>query len=90
MPKLRPTLAFGLVLLSNLAALAEPDQNARPLKPAPVPERGLQIPFDFKTDSTLKFRGPEARNFPEALAPTKSERRPFFGVGITHPLETGK
>jgi len=93
MPKLRLTLAFGLAVLSNLllsnwGALAEPDQTVRPLKQATVPERGFEVPFDFKTDAPLKFRGPDARNFPEALAPTKSEHRPFFGLGITRPIET--
>jgi hypothetical protein len=92
MPKLRLTLAFGLMILSNLAlfnlgALAEPDQTVRPLKQATVPERGLQVPFDFKTDAPVKLRGPDAK-LPEALAPTKSEHRPFFGLGITRPIET--
>ena len=93
MPKFRLTLAFGLtalscLILSTLGAFAESDQFVRPLKQATVPERGLQVPFDFKTDSPVKFRGPDARNFPEALAPTKSEHRPFFGLGITRPIET--
>ena len=92
MPKLRLTLAFGLSILSGLVlpnfALAESDQTVRPLKQATVPERGFEVPFDFKTDAPVKFRGPDARNFPEALAPTKSEHRPFFGLGITRPIET--
>jgi len=87
MPKLRLTLAFGLSILSNLAVAAEPDQTVRPLKPTTVPERGFEIPFDFKTDAPVKFRGPDART-PEVLAPTKSEHRPFFGLGITRPIET--
>jgi hypothetical protein len=93
MPKLRLTLAFVLTILScldlsNLGALAESDQTVRPLKQSTVPERGLQVPFDLKTDPAVKFRGPDSRNFPEALAPIKSEHRPFFGLGITRPIET--
>ena len=95
MLKLRLTLAVGLavlpnLVLGNLAASAESDPHVRALKPASVPERGFQIPFDLKTDAPVKFRGPDARNFPESLAPTKSEHRPFFGVGITRSLETGQ
>ena len=95
MTKRTSTLAFGLtllssVVLSNLAALAESDQTVRPLKQATVPERGFQVPFDFKTDAPVKFRGPDAKNFPEPLAPTKSEHRPFFGLGISRSLETGQ
>ena len=94
MLKLRLTLAVGLavlpnLVLSNLAMPAESDQHVRPLKPATVPERGFQMPFDLKTDSGVKFRGPDSK-VPEALAPTKPEHRPFFGMGITHPLETGR
>ena len=89
MLKLRLALGIGLLALANLAALAESDQHVRPLKPATVPERGFQIPFDLKTDSAFKFRGPESK-VPEALAPTRPEHRPFFGMGISRPLETGQ
>jgi hypothetical protein len=81
------TLALGVLVLSAAGGLAEPERAVAPIKPATVPERGLELPFDFKTEPNIKFRGPDS--VPAALVPTK-EHKPFFGLGLSRPLETPK
>jgi hypothetical protein len=85
--KVRFTLVFGLLLLSPASGFAEPERAIVPLKPAAVPERRLELPFDLKTEPNIKFRGPDS--VPAALVPTK-EHKPFVGFGLTRPLEVPK
>jgi hypothetical protein len=85
MAKLRVIWGFGVLLLSAVGAAAEPDSALVPIRP-PVPDRRLQLPFDIKTDPTIKVRGPDAWNAPAALEPTTRERRPFFGLGVSRPI----
>ena len=87
MAGLRLTLVLGLLVLSPASGLAEPGRSIVPLKPATVPERRLELPFDLKTEPNIKFRGPD--NVPAALVPTK-EHKPFVGFGLSRPLEVPK
>jgi len=87
MAVLRFTLALGLLVLSPASSFAEPERSIAPLKPAAVPERRLELPFDLKTEPNIKFRGPD--NVPAALVPTK-EHKPFVGFGLSRPLEVPK
>ena len=91
MRNLRIAVALGLLALSAVAAGAAPDDVLTPKKPVVVPERKLEVPFEFKTETDMKFRGSDGA-VPSALTPVPHERlRPsFFGVGVSHPLETGK
>jgi hypothetical protein len=83
---LRLAAAIGMFAWSISSGFAEPDRAPVPIKPAAMPEKGLQLPFDLKTDPGIKVRGPDAQNFPAALAPITREHRPFFGVGISQPI----
>jgi len=87
MAGLRFTLVLGLLVLSPACGFAEPERSIAPLKPAAVPERRLELPFDLKTEPNMKFRGPD--NVPAALVPAK-EHKPFVGVGLKRPLEGPK
>jgi hypothetical protein len=84
---LRLTFALGLLILSAASGFAEPERAVAPIKPATVPERGLELPFDLKTEPSIKFHGPDS--VPSALVPTK-EHKPFFGLGLSRPLEAPK
>ena len=46
-------------VLSPAGGFAEPERSIAPLKPATVPERRLELPFDLKTEPNIKFRGPD-------------------------------
>ena len=87
MAVLRVTLVFGVLVLSPASGFAEPERSIAPLKPAVVPERRLELPFDLKTEPNIKFRGPDS--VPPALVPTK-EHKPFVGFGLSRPLEVPK
>ena len=87
MPGSRFTLVLGLLLVFPACGFAEPERSIAPLKPAAVPERRLELPFDLKTEPNMKFRDPG--NVPAALVPTK-EHKPFVGFGLTRPLEGPK
>jgi hypothetical protein len=80
-------IGFRLAALSPTSGFAEPERAIVPLKPAAVPERRLELPFDLKTEPNIKFRGPD--NVPAALVPTK-EHKPFVGFGLSRPLEVPK
>jgi hypothetical protein len=92
MTKLRIASAVGFLVLSAVSGFAQSERVAIPLKPAAVPERGLQLPFDLRTEPTMKFRGSDIGSTPTALAPKPNEspRRAFFGIGVTRPIETLK
>ena len=53
MLKLCLALIVGLLAVSVVAAQAESDRTPVPLKPTKVPERGLELPFDFKTETNI-------------------------------------
>ena len=82
-------IAAAIVISALLVGtgFAEPERTVVPLKSLTVPERGFELPFDLKTEPDLKLR----QNAPVVLnPPTVREHRPFFGVGVTHPIEPGK
>jgi hypothetical protein len=84
---LRLLTAIGVLALLVSSGSAEPDRAVVPLKPAVVPERGFELPFDLKTEPNIKLR----QNDPVVLnPPTVREHRPFFGVGVSQPIEPGK
>jgi hypothetical protein len=78
-------LASGVAILALfvVVAQAEPDRTSAPLRAPRVPERGLELPFDFKNETDIKFR--RSDSVPGALIPIK-EHKPFFGLGISQPF----
>jgi len=82
--------ALGILAVSAVNCFAAPGSTIGPKSPAVVPERGLELPFELKTESAMKFHGPDANNAPAILSPTTQEHRPFFGLGLSRPIETGK
>jgi hypothetical protein len=75
--------------LSTGSGLAESDRPLVPKKPAVVRERGLELPFDLKTEPGAKFHTPDGDKTPQALTPTAREHRPYIGLGVSRPIETG-
>ena len=92
MAKFRFASAVGLLAFSAVSGFAEAERAVILIKPAIVPERRLQLPFDFKTEPSIKFRGSDVGSAPTALAPNPSEspRRSFFGLGVSRPIEVSK
>jgi hypothetical protein len=82
--RMRLAIAVGIMAFSVSIGLAEPDHVAVPLKTVKVLERGLELPFDFKTEPDIKVRQKD----PAVLnSPTVREHRPFFGLGISRPIQ---
>jgi hypothetical protein len=84
---LRLASAFGILGVSAIAALAEPAQGLTPIKPPVVVEQKFDLPFQFKTEAEMKFRGPTT-NISPAVNPVPGERtkRPFVGFGLSRPI----
>ena len=66
---LRALASFIAVLmaLSTVSGLAESDHPLVPKKPAAVRERGLELPFDLKTEPGVKFHTSDGDKTPKHL-----------------------
>src|SRR3954452_24271234 len=92
MARMRFASAVVLLVLSAISGFAEPERAVTPIKPAVPHERGLQLPFDLKTEPNMKFRGSDFGSAPAALAPNPSEspKRSFFWVCGSPPIQNGE
>jgi hypothetical protein len=83
---LRLASAFGVLGVSAVAALAEPAVLS-PIRPPVMMKQKFDLPFQFKTEAEMKFRGPTT-NISPAVNPVPGERtrRPFVGFGVSRPI----
>ena len=88
MTRLRFALMLAILAQSGVGCLADEAAAVVPRKPVVVHERGLELPFQIKTEAEMKFRDQVS----PGLGPAPHERlRPsFFGLSVSHPFETGK